>query len=448
MAACAARSGSWSAEADGQCQCFTEQAYYPVGVEHMVVATEMSYTTSPKFGDLKGSTNAKSSAGGADAVQPLDVYVAAANGTRLPIQLSSDGAVRVPMGMYLEAAGVSLEDENNQLPPDHRYTSSQRYPRFRTAGINVELEVRFHNTQDRDGSLGARFDALFNPGGISAEIVPKANRKQWAGLGPIMHYEKFPEGAGQQTFHKVERYRQGVVFRFVGVGRVLVFDFMQLVSMLVQIMALLKISSLVVEQVAMKFLPTAVQTTLTKKKNEKVTATSELAELGMKAAIAATQYTIFDPDGNRRIDMVDLAKVFASVEGVSAMQAYRVAHLVMTTADTDFYERASASAMIGKFLRGKASTRATGIGTRDNAALSNKGLDFAEFVTCIEGDAIGFADFLQNVPEPDADKHDPEVLARIEAHFEKVRQAADEPEQAKEEDFGTELKVGLESLKA
>ena len=168
VAACSARSGIWSAEADGQCQCSTEQAYYPVGVEHMVVATEMSYTTSPKFGDLKGSTNAKSttdSADGSAQVRPLDVYVTAANGTRLPFQLGSDGAMRVPMGAYLAAAGVSLEDENSQLPADHRYPSSKRYPRFRTAGVNVELEVRFHNTMDRDGSLGARLDAMFNPQG-------------------------------------------------------------------------------------------------------------------------------------------------------------------------------------------------------------------------------------------------------------------------------------------
>ena len=72
------------------------------------------------------------------------------------------------------------------------------------------------------------------------------------------------------------------------------------------------------------------------KAKEKVTATSEFAELGMKAAIAATQYARFDPDGNKRIDLVDIARVFAKVEGVTPLQAYTVAEMVMQGADRDF----------------------------------------------------------------------------------------------------------------
>ena len=80
VAACDARGGSVSTEADGQCQCFSEQAYYPVGIEHMVLALEMGYTTTPKFGDLSGSTNAKASSD--DTILPLEYITAIRPRTR------------------------------------------------------------------------------------------------------------------------------------------------------------------------------------------------------------------------------------------------------------------------------------------------------------------------------------------------------------------------------
>lgn len=431
VAACAARSGSWAEEGDGQCQCSSEQAYYPVGVEHMVLAMEMSYTTSPKFGDVTGSTNAADSVGAAGSdsssdLRPLQVFITAADGTPLPTTVDSDGAIRLSVGEYLRAAGLSLEDANDYLPPDHRYKSPKIYPRFRTAGVNVDLEVRFHNTADNDGTLGHRFDALFSPAAIRAEVVPHANRRQWAGLGPVMHYEAFPSGPQQQSFHKVERYRQGVVFRFKGVGSVLTFDFMQLVSMLVQVMALLKLAAVIVEQFAINwFLPPAVSTTLKKKKNERITATSELAALGLRAAIGATQYNLLDPNGNRRIETLELANAFAPIEGVSARQAYEIAQLVTSSADTDYYERKSSWRMVASFVRGKAKKTDVGIRKRRDAKLANEGLDFAEFMTCIAGDAIGFADFVKTLP-PQDDKEDggrlnPTILRQIEQSFAEVR---------------------------
>lgn len=71
---------------------------------------------------------------------------------------------------------------------------------------------------------------------------------------------------------------------------------------------------------------------------ETVTETSEFAELGMKAAIAATQFKIFDPDGNGKLSHADIAKIFARVDGVSAEKAYTIADLVMKSADADYNE--------------------------------------------------------------------------------------------------------------
>ena len=85
---------------------------------------------------------------------------------------------------------------------------------------------------------------------MRAEITAEADKKQWAGLGatvfyevspPCSHlslplipskasfplpffYEVAPHGPGQMNYHKIERYRQGVVFNIQGVGEVISFD--------------------------------------------------------------------------------------------------------------------------------------------------------------------------------------------------------------------------------
>ena len=87
--------------------------------------------------------------------------------------------------------------------------------------------------QERRGGAPTSLRAMFIPHDVRAEIVLQPNTKQWAGLGPIMSYEQFPTGEGGRTFHKVERYRQGVVISFVTVGHVMRFDLKQLVLQLV-----------------------------------------------------------------------------------------------------------------------------------------------------------------------------------------------------------------------
>ena len=46
-------------------------------------------------------------------------------------------------------------------------------------------------------------------------ITMKALRDQWAGFGPKVHYFTYPNGEeGNQTYHVLTQYRQGLVFEF------------------------------------------------------------------------------------------------------------------------------------------------------------------------------------------------------------------------------------------
>ena len=54
-------------------------------------------------------------------------------------------------------------------------------------------------------------------------------------------------------------------------------------------------------------------TVLRNKRQELVSKRSEFAEIGMKAALAAASYRLFDPDNNGSIEPVDIVRAFANV---------------------------------------------------------------------------------------------------------------------------------------
>ena len=98
----------------------------------------------------------------------------------------------------------------------------------------------------------------------------------------------------------------------------------------------------------------------------------------MKAALAATTYRAFDPDNNGAIDPVDIVKVFAHVEGVTWEQAHSIAYAILEDADTD-----------------------------DGKDGGQFGLSFEEYITCLEGDAIKFPQYLKGLKaRPEAGDRD------------------------------------------
>jgi hypothetical protein len=182
-------------------------------------------------------------------------------------------------------------------------------------------------------------------------------------------------------------------------------------------------------------LPRTTQELLENKMTEKITPEGVFAELGMKAAIAATQYNKFDPDGNQRIERHDIARVFATVEGVTAEQAYAIANTIMMEADTDFISKRAPEQLVKQFVRKvfcgcrKASLKAlresagefreTDLGDlyskKEGADASDEGLSFSEFVTCLEGRALDFETLKEKMKLPREVKT--EELDMIKAHL-------------------------------
>jgi len=106
---------------------------------------------------------------------------------------------------------------------------------------------------------------------------------------------------------------------------------------------------------------------LRNKRIELASKKSEFADIGMKAALAAATYPKFDRFCDGSIEAEDIARAFANVEGVSWEVGYMIAKNILSDADTE------------PSLPGEV-----------------PGLNYIEFMTCLEGDAINFEEYLKD----------------------------------------------------
>ena len=408
-----------------QCKCSVRQSYYPVAVEHMQMAMEITYTTSSFFGSYNGSTSVPTSSWpiGPQGL-PLEVRLYNTTGHNLLAHRYEEPLsnwIAMSLEDLLASCGLALDMPNRELTPDYRTDDVEgktpRYPRFRTSGVSVEMRVDFRNSdpvaeQKRRGSVSQRLYASLKAHDVRAEITLLADTKKWAGLGPIMAYGRFPSGPGMRSYHKIERYRQGVVFSFVTDGHVLRLNYHGLVLQLVVGLSLLSVAKLLTHTLGFYLLLSrGTRRMLYSKARERVTETSEFATLAMKAAMAAKQFHLFDPDNNKRIDHVDIAKAFAEVEGVSAYEAYKMADLIIETSDTNYVLPLSKRQRMANVFRRRVGMQPM---TR-RGDVAQSGLDFHEFMQNIEGDAVVFRRFVKDLRDPA--KVDTSLLEQIEGEF-------------------------------
>ena len=109
---------------------------------------------------------------------------------------------------------------------------------------------------------------------------------------------------------------------------------------------------------------------LRNKRVELTSKKSEFAEIGMKAALAAAHYPKFDRFCDGTIEAEDIARAFAGVEGVDWETAYMIARNILNDADTE------------PSLGGEV-----------------PGLNYIEFMTCLEGDSIDFGAYLKDTKD-------------------------------------------------
>jgi len=241
---------------DGQCLCMHSHAVYPLAVEGMRMAFELSYSTTGGSSGfvLTGSSNRPSSGS-----LPMDTTVLLGDGRAHTFANGQTPTFTV--GEWLRAAGASLDQPNEQLTPDYRNGSV--YPRLRSSGLHVAVEIYFSNGK-RTSSDDAGGPPSFKPyflqtvRDVQATVRLVADTSSWAGNGPIMNYPLHASVGGRVgpgSFHKVETYRQGVVFLFRTRGLIYYRSWTLVLATLLSFVVLLQLAGRITELVVFYLLP-------------------------------------------------------------------------------------------------------------------------------------------------------------------------------------------------
>jgi len=367
--------------ANGQCVCKSPtKTYYPLGVEQMEVVFEHFFHTLETV-KVDGQT-LKGSSSIADAENPLRTRFEFSNHTY--VDYDAGVPIKIKVADLLQAAhhavcekgsvadkrdgkddgkcetGIVLDERNVDVQADADDTS--KFPYFRTTGVSVSLNIAYTNAnEDQRAELNNRE--------VISTVKATVQTGAWSSVGGTTTYQVYPSGEiGAQTWELSSRYKQGVMVHMMSSGTIYSFDFFNLVTVLITGLVLLKTANTVADFVAFFCLGAGQSLVLRNKRCEKVSKKSEFAETGLKAALAAHQFNFFDRDHNGSIEASDIVRAFANIENsdggpaVSCEQAHAIATAIMDDADVD--------------------------------DASKDALDFSEYMTCLDGDALSFNAFL------------------------------------------------------
>jgi len=389
--------GEVVAYANGQCVCTgPKNTYYPLASEKMVVAVEHFYNT--RLGvKLSGSSINN------DVDPELDTTVKfvdkdAPDGVR-EVEYMAGEVINISVADMLFGAkhayckegsvadgrdgtmdgecntGITLDESNSDQGQEDQSDSSAeaKYPSFRTTGASVTVSIYYDNLQANGRAKGLGPDNEKYK--VKATVEISVQTMSWASVGGSTTFKAYPTGEiGAETWELSSRYKQGVMVNFAQSGEIYSFNFFYLINVIVEGLVLLGFAATVADNFAFYCLGGGQSTILRNKRCEKVSKKSEFAEVGLKAALGTQMFNYFDRDNNGVIESVDIVRAFAAIEksdgsgpALTPEQAHAIATAIMSDADTD--------------------------------GSSFGSLDFAEFMTCVEGDATNFTFFLDKVDD-------------------------------------------------
>ena len=371
---CKSGGGFYFGRRNGQCGCVSIQTVYPLAVEGMLLSFEHSFSVpeSPSIQNWFGSSAQKDEVEVEDGGLWSDV--ALGNGSSLrfgagePLELSVED--------WLKTANATLDEANEAVQPDSNGNLASR----RSTGVSLKVDIVYSNMDPNT------LRAVPGKRSVHAKVSVTRKPATWTGIGretSVIVQPAYPRSK-PSDFHLVERDRQGIIFRFQVTGEVYVLDLFVILNVIVRALVTMSLAKVAVDAYTFYLLPTKrgcpvglgseKSMMLRNKRQELVSKRSEFAEIGMKAALAATVYRNFDPDNNGSIEPVDIVKAFASVHQsdgspwVTMDKAHAIAHMILADADTDAEKEGG-----------------------------DVGLSFAEFMSCLEGDAIDFEAFLKGL---------------------------------------------------
>lgn len=339
VAQCNARNGKVVTEFGTQCICQSKKTYFPVGVDDITLTLTHAWrveghTTSPIPEDLSGSSANKECDTSSDCL--LDSTVeGSVSGELVPekVDFESGDSVSMTIKEWLAYANVALDQRNRHFQDKGNVMPEDVDPFFRTTGVNMRIDIYYKNIPNgnKRPKMAGR-ESNFKR--VHATITPEADTSLWAGIGVVTPvYKKYPSGMpGAQSYHKVFRYSQGIVFEFYGHGRIYWFDTQFLVYELIAVSVLLgvagKITGLIAKYVWFK------RKMIRERTMEPFAVGSRLVELALSVTHQAAAFQVLDKNNDGFLDRDDIARSLAMAGAdISGADAAAIARLIMARSD-------------------------------------------------------------------------------------------------------------------
>ena len=186
--------------------------------------------------------------------------------------------------------------------------SPNQFPAYRTTGVMLQMNIKYSN-KDTDGQVQPFSKDVY----AEVEVVPI--KGVWAVWGAITFFPEYPNGG---SYHKVHRYRQGVLMEFSARGLVYRFDWFFFLNLVIATLVLLRVCGAVVDFIIFYCIPyRGFSHLLYTKRNERVDQKTVFASLGLSAAISVQQFNAFDVGKNGYLTFSELVRMFGGVEDVT-----------------------------------------------------------------------------------------------------------------------------------
>ena len=382
--------GTERVDATGQCHCHSTRSVFPIDVEQSSVAFVSLYNVH----EFQG----KSWSGSSMSVRSAhDIRVRLPDGSTMLHRAGSE--LRVPLSTLLAYAGVaSLDAPNLHVGGDARDAS--HLPSYRNTGVDLQVNMHYYN-RDEESSEAVLWDE-----DVDVRVEVQLASKAWISVGPSSSYIVPPVGSvGNRTYRRSTRYPQDIEVRFVPRGRVHAFGIMAFFDAIVSVVVLAGMTKTLMDFIVFYLLPNGISLVLRNKRDEHATRDAAFAELGLKAAVSVSQFCELDRRETGRLNIADLAAVYAKVPDVDDLQAATIAKAVLAVGER------------GKGGANEVSTRSSTSWRSTNKARTD-GLSFTEFMSITAGDAITFDDYVKLVKHAAGDVKDEEIQVACEAYKE------------------------------
>ena len=215
---------------------------------------------------------------------------------------ASGSVISLSLGDWMRATGVDLDQRNTHVAPDA--TDGSSYPFFRTTGVTILVDIEYTNVKQGKTEPEYAFHKE-----LRATAVPTVD-EGWAGLGvkaPI--YDSIPtNGGAAQTYRKLLRYSQGVVFKFKSKGFVYRIDTTALLALFTNSIVLLGLTSSVTAFVAKNLWRD--RQMILNKSEEHLAVGTRLTEIAVKALSYAATFANLERTGDGKVTSDDLVTVF------------------------------------------------------------------------------------------------------------------------------------------